>query len=116
VLINTNTPLLSRSVTDLLKSLNSILSDSSASMQASTQLTTAADKAAWWKQRLQLDQRMQQVLVELGGEWLGPWRCLLMQPPGEQQLVVACGEQARLFVAQNCELVTGERAQNGWVV
>ena len=106
--------LLPRSVNDLLTCLNGILSDSSSSMKASTQLATAADKASWWKQRLQLDQRMQQLLGELGGGWLGPWRCLLMQPPQQQQLVVACREQARVFVAHNFELVTGEGAGMVW--
>lgn len=57
-----------------LREFGSILSDSAVSMKAEVPLVTTADKSAWWRQRLALDQRMADLLKHLDAAWLGPWR------------------------------------------
>lgn len=59
-----------------------LMSDSAASMRdVSLPGTTqpdaeaaAAQRAAWWRQRLALDERMAALLHTLDHDWLGPWR------------------------------------------
>lgn len=108
----------SASVINLLTELSSILEDSTDNMEASAGLTTATAKARWWKQRLALDARMAALLQQLDQEWLGPWRCLLMQPahPQQEAAALAAAEQ---FVADYFDFVYGEKEQvtairNAW--
>ena len=57
-----------------LDEFDSIMADSASSMKAEVPLLTSADKAAWWRQRLMLDQRMAALLHHFSHDWLGPWR------------------------------------------
>ena len=56
------------------REFESILADSAASMKADVAPMTSADKTAWWRQRMALDQRMADLLKHLDLAWLGPWR------------------------------------------
>lgn len=77
-------------------------------MQASADLSSNSPAAVrWWKQRLALDERMAGLLRQLDQEWLGPWRCLVMQP-GQQQTEWAATEAAQEFVTEHFEFVFGE--------
>lgn len=97
-----------RCIQDLLSELSSILSDSSASMQASEGLSSNTPAAAkWWKQRVALDSRLSALLKQLDQDWLGPWRCLMMQP-GQQQEEQAAAQKALEFVAEHFDFVFGE--------
>ncbi len=60
--------------TGAMEEFESIISDSASSMKADTPLLTAADKSAWWRKRLALDQRMAGLLQHLDDDWLGPWK------------------------------------------
>ena len=57
-----------------LEEFDNIMADSASSMKA--EVLTSADKAAWWRQRLMLDQRMAALLHCFSHDWLGPWRCV----------------------------------------
>lgn len=57
-----------------LQEFDSIIADSASSMKAEVPLLTSADKAAWWRQRLDLDRRMAALLHQLDDDWLGPWK------------------------------------------
>ena len=63
------------------------MADSAASMQSTAQAgmteqsagqqqesDIAAQRMHWWRQRLQLDQRMAALLRDLDSGWLGAWR------------------------------------------
>ncbi len=50
------------------------MADSASSMKADAPLMTSADKTAWWRKRLELDQRMAALLQHLADDWLGPWK------------------------------------------
>ncbi len=52
--------------------LEAILEDSAASMQGQGDRDTKAQKAAWWRARLELDERLKQLLLHLQA-CLGPW-------------------------------------------
>ena len=51
------------------------MTDNASSMKADAPLVTSADKTAWWRKRLELDQRMAVLLQHLDEDWLGPWKC-----------------------------------------
>ena len=57
-----------------LEEFDSIMADSASSMKADAPLVTSADKTAWWRKRLALDQRMAALLQHLDDDWLGPWK------------------------------------------
>ena len=57
-----------------LEEFDSIMTDSASSMKADAPLVTSADKTAWWRKRLELDQRMAALLQHLDEDWLGPWK------------------------------------------
>lgn len=57
-----------------LEEFDSIMADSASSMKAEVPLLTPADKAAWWRQRLLLDERMAALLHHFSHHWLGPWK------------------------------------------
>ena len=57
-----------------LEEFNSIMTDSASSMKADAPLVTSAEKTAWWRKRLELDQRMAALLQHLDEDWLGPWK------------------------------------------
>jgi len=57
-----------------LEEFDSIMADSASSMKADAPLVTLADKTAWWRKRLELDQRMATLLQHLDEDWLGPWK------------------------------------------
>jgi hypothetical protein len=67
-------------ISEVLDGLQGILTDAGTSMAAGSNLKTDAQKRTWWKQRVDQDQRMAQLVQQLDEDWLGPWRCLLMQP------------------------------------
>ena len=50
------------------------MADSTSSMKADGSPMTSADKAAWWRKRLALDQRMAALLQHMDDDWLGPWK------------------------------------------
>ena len=50
------------------------MTDSASSMKADAPIVTSADKTAWWRKRLELDQRMAALLQHLDADWLGPWQ------------------------------------------
>jgi hypothetical protein len=102
-------------VQQLLDELSSILSDSAANMQDSGSLSTAAQKAKWWQQRLALDARMAALLQQLDKGWLGAWRCLLMQP-AQQQVEAAAAAAAAGFVAEYFDFVLGKCPQRCFCV
>lgn len=77
-------------------------------MAAGGGVSSAADKAAWWKQRVKLDQRMAALLQQMDARWLGPWRCLLVQPPAERGVEAAAAAAAVDFVAEFFDCVLGE--------
>lgn len=49
-------------------------STSSASAEALAKLISSEDKVQWWKRRLDLDERINQLLMHMDAGWLGPWR------------------------------------------
>ncbi len=57
-----------------LEEFDSIMADSASSMKSDAPLVTSADKTAWWRKRLELDQRMAALLQHLDEDWLGPWK------------------------------------------
>lgn len=92
----------------LLDDLHSVLADASATMaDSSSCLDTTAGKARWWKQRLDQDKRMAGVLQQLDQQWLGPWRCLLMQP-GPPAVEAAAAAASQAFVAEQFDCVLGK--------
>jgi hypothetical protein len=52
--------------------LEAILEDSAASMRGEGGRDTKAQKAAWWRARLALDERLKRLLLHLQA-CLGPW-------------------------------------------
>lgn len=96
-------------VADLLAGVQGVLSDAAASMAAASSgtLSTSAGKAAWWQQRVKLDQRMAGLVQQLDQQWLGPWRCLLMQPvqAAVEQAATAAGQAV---VSEHFDSVLGE--------
>jgi len=96
--------------------LTSILQDSAASMSGSAAFTTEGEKAAWWRTRIRLDERLAALLRHAGRDWLGPWRCLLGQPAGSGERVGELRAAAAGFVAEQFEFVFGELCEGqGWV-
>ncbi|KAF8065905.1 SF3B4 [Scenedesmus sp. PABB004] len=101
----------------LVAELASILADSAASMAAVPEALAAAASssgagassagAKWWRQRFALDARMAGLVAQLDGAWLGPWRCLLMQPR-EPAVEAAAAAAAAAFVADCFEFVFEE--------
>eukprot|EP00775_Hariotina_reticulata_P008004 gene8004-8202_t len=87
------------SMCQLLQQLSGILDDSAASMQCGAAASTAEQRSSWWRQRIDQDSRLQQLLVQVDQHWLGPWRCLLMhsQPWHVEQAGSAAAEA---FVAE----------------
>lgn len=57
-----------------LQEFDSIMADSTSSMKADMPLLTSADKTAWWRQRLALDERMAALLQHFSADWLGCWK------------------------------------------
>lgn len=57
-----------------LEDFDCIMVDSASSMKADVPLLTSADKTAWWRQRLALDERMATLLQQLDDHCLGPWK------------------------------------------
>jgi len=53
-----------------LEEFDSIMADSASSMKADAPLVTLADKTAWWRKRLELDQRMATLLQHLDEDWM----------------------------------------------
>lgn len=96
------------SPSDLVAELSNILRDSSASMKVDSDLATDQQKAAWWTKRLALDQRMHALLQHVAHDWLGPWRCLLVQPPDGVAQAAALRAEAASFVTEHFEFVFGE--------
>lgn len=97
-----------RSVTELTQRLADTLSASSTSMSRTADLTSAAGKAAWWQQRVALDTNMKQLLQDLGSDWLGPWRCLLLPRPPGQEAASAAASAAGELVEEQFGAVLGE--------
>ena len=87
--------------------LAAILDDSAASMAGSGALTADADKTAWWRARIALDERLAALLAHAGGDWLGPWRCLLAAPAAGGARRRALRGAAVGFVAEHFEFVFG---------
>lgn len=94
---------------DTLAGVQGVLSDAAASMAAvsSGSLSTPAGKSAWWQQRVQLDQRMARLVQQLDQTWLGPWRCLLMQP-GQAAVERAAAAAGQAIVSEHFDSVLGE--------
>lgn len=101
-------PTLHRSVIELTQRLADTLSASSTSMSSTADLTSAAGKAAWWQQRVALDTSMKQLLQDLGSDWLGPWRCLLLPRPPGQEAASAAASAAGELVEEQFGAVLGE--------
>lgn len=86
---------------DAVQQLEAILEDSAASMgaqhsapaggsgqqlgqavAASMSVSSKAQKTAWWRARLGLDERLRALLQHLDASRLGPWRCALHRIAG----------------------------------
>lgn len=52
--------------------LESILEDSAASMRSEEERVTKVQKAAWWRKRLALNERLKSILLQMQAA-LGPW-------------------------------------------
>lgn len=98
----------------LVDELQQILDDSATSMAGSAALSSDADKGAWWRARIALDERVAALLSRVRRGWLGPWRCLLAAPAGRggggggALLEAAAG-----FVGEHFDFVFGERTLPG---
>ena len=80
---------------EAVQQLETILADSAASMHSTAGATTGnvseggssastsskAEKAAWWRARLGLDQRLSTLLEGLDSRCLGPWLCAVSPFP-----------------------------------
>ena len=56
--------------------LRDILKRSNGNMRGVSAASSEADQRSWWRERVNLDHAMQQLLQELQTDWIGPWRCL----------------------------------------
>ena len=81
-------------------------------MRGAAPLDTDAAKAAWWERRFALDKRVASLLRRLDRGWLGPWGCLLAQPPAGAARAGELLAAARGFVAEQFEFVYG--GCGGW--
>lgn len=99
-------------MSDMLAGVQTVLSDASASMAAASSgsLSTGAGKSAWWQQRVGQDQRMARLVQQLDKQWLGPWRCLLMQP-GQAAVEEAAAAAGQAIVSEHFDSVLGKCRQ-----
>jgi cytochrome c551/c552 len=78
-------------------------------MAAGSSLKTDAQKRMWWQQRVRQDQRMAQIVQQLDVDWLGPWRCLLMQPQRSAAEAAAAAAAADILSEHFCALGESSR-------
>ncbi|CAI7868110.1 unnamed protein product, partial [Closterium sp. NIES-53] len=100
------------------REFEAIMKESSASMAAGASAASKESKAAWWKWRLTLDERLQVMLRGMERQLLGPWAFLLLGQPSEGDAVDAAdgGSVAGdLLLAAGRELaqVAGDKAGVG---
>lgn len=96
-------------ISEVLGGLQGVLTDAAASMAAGSSLKTDAQKRTWWKQRVDQDQRMAQIVQQLDEDWLGPWRCLLMQPPRPTAEAAAAAAAEEILSEHFCALGESSR-------
>jgi len=60
----------------LTDSLESLLSESNKNMKSISREPSEKEQREWWTERLELDESLREILVELGNNWIGPWRAL----------------------------------------
>lgn len=58
--------------------LQDILRKSQSNMRSISATSTEVEQRSWWRERIDLDHSMQELLQDLHTEWIGPWRCLFM--------------------------------------
>jgi hypothetical protein len=102
-----------RSPSALVAELNAILEESAASMRGAAELASGKDKAAWWRTRLALDERLAALLQRAGRGWLGPWRCLLAQPAESPAREAELRQVAAAFVAEHFDFIFGGSPPSG---
>lgn len=70
----------SSAVASAVHEMERVLADSTHSMK-NMATETRDQQREWWRTRVELDDSLAALLQHLGGEWLGPWKCLLIGPP-----------------------------------
>ncbi|KAL0042551.1 hypothetical protein WJX79_003322 [Trebouxia sp. C0005] len=96
-----------------LEEFDSIMTDSASSMKSDAPLVTSANKTAWWRKRLELDQRMAALLQHLDEEWLGPWKVLLYGTPSDSTLALTLQEAADGFLSELSKQIHGQSTRKG---
>lgn len=87
-------------MTEVLDGLQDVLADAATSMAAGDTLHTNAEKRGWWAQRLAQDQRVALLVQQLDAQWLGAWRCLILQPQ-QPTAQAAAAAAARAIVSEH---------------
>ncbi|KAH9300238.1 hypothetical protein KI387_011821, partial [Taxus chinensis] len=60
-----------------------LLEESRLSTSNALPVATNEEKNKWWQWRMQLDNRLGNLLRGIEDSWLGPWKCLLLGEPSE---------------------------------